>query len=250
MVSLNKTTFGVLKDTSAYAANAKKNESSKLQELNLSEIVNVEFPENQYYKEQTAKKQIVLHHTVSGLGVEGDISYWRQSIDRIATAIIIGADGKIYQCFASQYWGHHIGLHAVNNVALNKASIGIEIDAWGGLIKYRNQWYPSKYNADLKKNVANIAVKPVKNVYEIPEGYRGYYGFEKYTDAQIESVGKLLKYWSNKYNIPLTYNEGMFEVSQEALAGKPGVYSHSSFRADKSDIYPDDRLISMLKSLQ
>lgn len=249
MVSLNKLSMGMLNDTHATAQKLKNIDAADYVALNLNDIISVDLPDNQYFREQTNKNQIVIHHTVSGEGVEGDIMWWRQTVERIGTAIIVGFDGKIYQCFSTKYWSHHLGTRAVNNLALNKGSIGIEIDSWGGLMKYRNQWYPAKWNAELKKNVPNLAVKSVKNVYEIPEGYRGFYGYEKYTDAQIDAVRKLLVFWGDKYGIPLNYNADMFDVSNDALAGKSGIWSHSSFVTTKSDIYPDERLIAMLKSL-
>jgi len=224
-------------------------EKLNLESLNLKEIILVDFPNNQYYREESKKTQLVLHHTVSGQGVDGDISWWRKTADRIATAIIIGWDGKIYQCFSSKYWGHHLGISAKNNTQLNMESIGIEIDAWGGLIRYNRQWYPAKWDAKLKQNVANTNVKPIQNVQTYPEGYRGFYGFEKYSDAQIESVRKLLQYWGERYNIPLDYNPTMWDVSKDALNGKAGVWSHTSFRSGKSDCHPQPELINMLKSL-
>jgi hypothetical protein len=42
----------------------------------------------------------------------------------------------------------------------------------------------------------------------------------------------------------------MFDVSKEALSGESGIWSHTSFRSDKSDIHPQGELIKMLKSLK
>jgi hypothetical protein len=249
MISFNKLSFGLLMDTLKQAENQKNGEVVELLKLNLSEIIQVDFPDDQYFREQTDKKQIVLHHTVSGQGVDGDISWWRQTAERIGTAIIVGWDGKIYQCFSTKYWAHHIGSKAANNKALNMASIGIEIDAWGGLMRYNRQWYPAKWDETLKQNVPNLTVRPIQNVQTYPDGFKGFFGFEKYTDAQIEAVRKLLVFWNERFGIPLTYNEDMWAVSNKAMSGTPGVWTHVSFREDKSDCYPDDRLITMLKSL-
>ena len=41
----------------------------------------------------------------------------------------------------------------------------------------------------------------------------------------------------------------MWDVSKNALTGKPGVWSHTSYRFDKSDIHPQQEVIDMLKSL-
>jgi len=225
-------------------------EQKVLKKLNLQEIITVDFPEDQYIREATDKKQIVIHHTVSGQGVNGDIAWWRSTADRVGTAIIVGWDGKIYQCFGSKYWAYHLGLKTANNKALNMGSIGIEIDAWGGLVRTNRQWYPAKWDKDLKKFVADTRVAPIQNVQVYEQGFRGFYSFEKYTDAQIEAVRQLLVFWSERYKIPLEYKEDMWNISNKALAGESGVWTHVSFRTDKSDCHPQPELIKMLKSLK
>lgn len=250
MIGFNKMSMGLFNDNEASTQKEKSEEGIALKKLNLNEIVLVDFPDDQYYRKQTNKKQIVLHHTVSGQGVNGDISWWRQTAVRVGTAIIVGWDGKIYQCFSSKYWAHHLGTHAANNVALNKASIGIEIDAWGGLVRYNRQWHPAKWDKDLKRFVANTKVAPIQNVQVYPESFKGFYGFEKYTNEQIEAVRQLLVFWGEKYDIPLEYNEDMWDISQKALNGEKGVWTHVSYRKDKSDCHPQPELIKMLKSLK
>lgn len=235
--------------TEATALKEMVKEQKVLKKLNLNEIITVDFPTDQYIRENQDKNQIVLHHTVSGQGVDGDIAWWRKTVDRVGTAIIVGWDGKIYQCFSSKYWAYHLGLKTKNNKSLNQESIGIEIDAWGGLIRTNRQWFPAKWDKELKKYVANTRVAPIKNVQVYEEGFRGFNGFEKYTDAQIEAVRELLVFWNGKYKIPLEYNEDMWGVSKKALAGKSGVWTHASYRKDKSDCHPQPELIEMLKSL-
>ena len=263
MVSLNKISLGIFSDTNSNALSSKNLEKESLKKLNINDIIQVDFPDNQYYKVPTDKNQITIHHTVSNSNsVNGDIAWWRSTADRIATALIIGHDGKIYQCFSSKYWGHHLGVKAeflkslgfidynTRNVQLNKSAIGIELDAWGGLIKYRDAWYPAKWDENRKQNVANVDASPVKNVYEISKGFRGYYGFEKYSNEQIEALRELLVFFNEKYGIPLDYNETMWDISKDALGGKSGIWTHVSYRTDKSDCYPDPDLINMLKSLK
>ena len=260
LVSLNKLSFGMMPDTVEHAAAVKdrekkemesvvveENQKKKLPELKYEEIIQEDFPENLYFKEQTKKKQIVLHHTVSGRGVGGDINWWKQNPQRIATSIIIDWKGNIHQLFSSRYWAHHLGVRAPNNRALNMASIGIEIDAWGGLVKYNRKWYPARWDGN--KHVANTRAKPIEDIQIYSHPYRGFYGYEKYTDEQIESVRKLLVYWGDVHNIPLHYNETMWDINVDALNGEPGVWSHTSYRADKSDVHPQPELIEMLKSL-
>lgn len=225
-------------------------EQKTLKKLNLKEIITVDFPKDQYIREEHKKNQIVLHHTVSGQGVNGDIAWWRQTADRVGTAIIVGWDGKIYQCFGSKYWAYHLGLKTSSNKSLNQGSIGIEIDAWGGLVRTNRQWYPAKWDKELKKMVGNTKVAPIQNVQVYENGFRGFYGFEKYTDAQIEAVRQLLVFWHERYDIPLDYHEDMWHYSKNAMAGKDGIWSHVSYRKDKSDCHPQPELVKMLKSLK
>jgi N-acetylmuramoyl-L-alanine amidase len=239
-----------LKDSIKYASYEKFIELKEFEKLNLSDIIQVDFPDNQYIRAKTKKNQIVLHHTVSGLGVTGDIAWWRKTKARIGTAIIIGWDGKIYQCFSSKYWAYHLGIKDWRNKKLNQGSIGIEIDSWGGLVQHSDgKYYPAKWSSMYKKFVPNLKAGEVKNVQKYDKKYRGFYAFEKYTDAQIEAVRKLLMYWNEHYGIPLTYNEDMWEYNKDALNGKSGVWGHVSFRKDKSDVHPDDGLVKMLKEL-
>jgi len=262
-ISINKLSLGVLSDTKAYA-NAQLNaEKSQLQLLNLNDIIQVKFPDNQYHRDQTKKSQICLHHTVSGQGVNGDINWWLSTAERIGTHVVIDWQGKIYQCYSTLYWGSHLGVKSeflaqrgfkdynTRNVTLDKGSIAIEIDAWGGLVMDGNgKYYPALWDVKLKRFIANKKVNPILNVQVLDKPYRGFKAFEKYTKEQIESVRQLLVFWSAKYGIPMDYNESMWDVSSDALGGKPGIWPHTSFRSDKSDCYPDDNLIKMLKSLK
>lgn len=214
--------------------------------LDLTKIVQENFPEDQFVKEETVKKQITLHHTVSGIGVKGDIRHWLTDPKRIATQMIIAHDGTIHQCFSSKYWGYHLGIEesvfkkrGIKYQRLDKIAIAIEIDGYGGLKKKNGKWYNS-YDIEVDS----------KTVYEYAEPYRGYYGYERYTDAQIKAVEDLLLYWGERYGIPLDYNEDMWDVSDRALKGEAGIWSHTSYRSDKSDIHPQPEMIAMLKGLK
>lgn len=230
--------------------------------LDKSKIKQFPLSENQYYKEEFKKNQIYLHHTVSGDGADGDINYWKNTPERVATAFVIERDGDIIQCFSSKYWAHHLGVTTEvlkkngiptnRNIELNKESIGIEIDSWGGLAKDTtdNKWYPAKWDVS-KKFVANKACKPIptENVIEYPNGFRGFYAFEKYTPQQIQSTKDLLVYLCDTYKISKVFNPDIFDITKRAYNKESGVFSHVSVRADKSDCNPQIELIDMLKSL-
>lgn len=214
----------------------------------LQKIIQEPFPEFQYYKEEHEKKQIVLHHTASGPKADGDIAWWKNTPERVATCIIIPRDGIPRQLFSSKFWAHHLGIKQKfieqkgtnkSNTYLNQHSIGIEIDSWGQLTKTSSGEYKSYTGAIVK----------AEDVVEYKDFFRGFQYYERYTEAQIESVKELLLYWGERYKIPLTYNEDIFTVSKRALNGEPGVWSHVSFRSDKYDLHPQKEIVEMLKSL-
>lgn len=218
-----------------------------MKRLNLKSIIQQVFPVGKYFSQSYDKNQVVLHHTVSGSGVFGDIAHWIKSKFRMGTCVIVGRRGDINQLFSSRFWAYHLGVqgwvYRRMKVKYNRRdmnSIGIEIDSYGGL-----KWNESM---DRWENVYGGHVRTSK-VVEYPEGFRGYYAFERYTSEQIESVRQLLVYWNERYGIPLDYKSDMWDVSANALSGVDGVYSHTSFRFDKSDCHPQPELITMLKQL-
>ena len=219
----------------------------------LDRIRRVDFPRAQYAQVAHPKRQIVLHHTVSGVGIDGDIATWLGNSARIATCLIIHHDGTPWQCFSSRYWAHHLGCKRAlfraqgfdavesRNPRLNQQSIAIEIDSAGGLTQRDGAWYSS-----FGRRI------PTDRVQVYADGYRGFHGFEKYTEEQLRSVEELLRWWqAERYpDIPLAYRPTMWDVEHDALAGEPGVYSHTSFRPDKSDCHPQPELIEMLRGLE
>lgn len=209
-------------------------------------LTQVDFPSEQYFRQSQEKTQIYLHHTGSSKDVKGDIRYWESDKARIATAFIIDNE-RINQLFSSNFWAHHLGIKrdffqennlAPINVKLNKISIGIELDAWGPLEKKGHRFY-SWAGTEVDK----------KEVCTLEEEYRGYKHYHKYSEKQLELLGILLKYLSKRYNISLDYNEDIWDITDRALKAEPGLYSHTSVRHDKSDVFPQPELIELLKSL-
>lgn len=200
-------------------------------------IIFKELPADQYYAQEFPKKQIYIHHTVSSGDASNVIHGWQFSPEKVATAFIIDGTGKIYQTFSSKYWAYHLGLHTANNLKLNQESIGIEICNWGQLVLNADGFYRNYYNGVVKK----------EEVVELQ--YKNFKYWHKYNDQQLLSLKELLVYLCDKYNIPKTHYDAMFEVNQGALNGIPGIWTHTSVRSDKYDCSNQPNLIATLKSL-
>ena len=248
-----------------------KTDWTTLKPINVSLIEPIDFPTNKYYPIEYNKSIVVLHHTVSGPGIRGDVEHWLSLADRIATCIIIDDKGIANQCFSSKYWAHHLGVKSTflkaegfadwttRNVELNRASIAIEIDNWGGLILgdgsakqfgLKEDKTPNMIKTVTGKYYAAYGNAVTCQVQEYAQPFRGYKYFEKYSEAQIQTVGELLLLWNIKYGIPLDYHEDMWDISKKGLSGAPGIWTHDTFRTDKSDCHPQPELIEMLKTLK
>lgn len=224
----------------------------------LDNIIQVDFPKDKYYQKEYTKTQVCLHHTVSGNGVEGDLNSFLNRQDNVNVPILITRDGQIYQFYSTKYWAYHLGITTKDLYKvgikiyhnINPFCIGVELDSWGGLLQSTNgNWYPA---LSVKgKFIPNTKCNSIDNdnIIFYDNGFRGFFAFEKYTKEQIQSVKELLILWNERYKIPLTYNQDMFELSKNALTGKLGIWTHASYRSDKSDCHPQPELIDMLKSL-
>jgi N-acetyl-anhydromuramyl-L-alanine amidase AmpD len=238
--------YNIIKIMSTF--NRRQTKIKFMKKLDISKIKSVALPADQYKRVAHKKIQIFIHHTVSGPGVMGDINWWNQTEADVATCVIIDRKGVIHQAFSSRYWAHHLGIKSTVfrglglpsiNSKLNKESVGIEIDSWGGLTKDGEDW---------KCTTGKII--PSEQVQLYPDGFRGYYAFEKYTSEQIEATRQLIVYWGDNYNIPLDYKgDGLWDMSNAALTGEGGVWTHVSVRPDKSDCHPQPELLAMLKGL-
>jgi N-acetyl-anhydromuramyl-L-alanine amidase AmpD len=207
-------------------------------------------PTAEYFREEFTKTQIYLHHTAGNADPFGVIRDWATDTrGRIATCVVIGGkgphDGIVVQAFSSKFWAHHLGVRAsvfssygLPNRNLDRTSIGIELCNWGWLTQ----------SAQGFRNYVNRVV-PDSEVYELPQPYKGYKFWHRYTPAQIDSTFHLLQHWASIYNIPLTYSDEIWGVTTKALRGQPGLYTHNSVRADKTDVHPQPELITMLKAL-
>lgn len=195
----------------------------------------------QYLKQSTPKDKIFIHFTAGGPNAVNVIRYWGSDETRVATAFVIGGEtGQVYECFNPDYWSFHLGVKGTNG-ALDKSSVGIEICAWGPLTKKDDKFY----------TYVNTVV-PADQVYELDAPFRGFKYFHKVSDAQYVQLEQLLEFLITEYNVPVqaSFDRSWFEFNQELIDKKtPGIWTHTNVRKDKSDMYPDQRLIDMLNRL-
>jgi hypothetical protein len=208
----------------------------------LDRLYQTDFQQDNYFKEQSSKNQIVLHHTAGRDNARGMYNYWGDSNTKIATCVGIQDDGNVYQGFHSSYWGYHLG---VSGNTLDKRSVAIEICNWGGLKKKNGKYYawPDDYSS---------VTVPEEKVIEYPQGFRGFKYYERYTIEEIKSLRLLILLWAEDYNICLNYNSDMWQKNDRALTGENGIWTHVSYRdaQEKQDCHPQPELITMLKKLK
>lgn len=201
-------------------------------------------PPEQYNRQKTEKSQIFIHFTAGRSSAKNSIAYWNSNESKVSTAFVIDGDTGIpYEAFHPDFWGWHLGAKGTKG-RLDKASIGIEICAFGPLKKRDNKYYawPSKWNTEV----------PEDKVYHLDKEHRGFKYFYAYSNAQVKNLEKLLCFLIEKYNIKVqkSFDESWFEYKPELYKKTmPGIWTHVNVRKDKSDSYPDKRLIEMLNRL-
>ena len=232
------------------------------------ETITSKYPITQiFFDTETPKKQLYLHHTVSGQNIQNVIDDWSKRTDRVSTHYVTNNNGEIEQLFEDEFWSYHLGVKPPAFAAkrlpfqnLNRTSIGIELCSWGGLTAkfdndgsndaaYADLIYRNSVGGEIDSNSVTQAVDA--NGKKIT--YKGYRYFEKYSNAQINVVKGKLQELMGKYNIPFKYNyDELFKegnLSTAALSGEKGIYTHNSVRTNKSDVFPQKELIEMLKSI-
>jgi len=173
-------------------------------------------PENEYFPAEYKKKTIVLHHTAGSHRPDWVVSAWDKDQTkggkplRVATQYVIGGkstrdgnqdwDGKIIESFPIKSWAHHLGTKNSNNTELNQQSIGIEICNYGPLTKSSNGEYFTYVNS----------LVPEEDVVDLGKNWRGYRYYQKYTDAQIQSVRDLICMLSAEFGIDV--KKGLVEL--------------------------------------
>jgi len=201
-------------------------------------------PDSQYIKTETNKTQIFLHFTAGGPNAKNVIGGWNADETRVSTAYVIDRNtGEVFECFDPKYWSFHLGINNTNG-RLDKTSVGLEICSYGPLKKVENKYYawPKEWKTEIKET----------SVYKLDKAFRGYNYFESFTDMQLVNVEKLLRSLIKKYGIKVqsSFDDTWFEFNQNLIDKTlPGIWTHTNVRRDKSDVYPDKRILAMLNRL-
>lgn len=220
------------------------------------------FPEDQYYKQEFKKTQLVLHYSAGWDNARGMFQGWMADKQKVATCDGLVDDGTIYRCFDPKYYAAHIGYwytdkngkqlsgnekaHALwpetanrnTNYSIEIRTIGIEVCNWGYL-DYKNGKYLSWVGAE---------VHPSKVItYEKP--WRGKIHFERFTEQEICSLDLWIRQMCSDFNIPMNWG-GNFDLDKNAVLGVPGIYMHTNFHAEKQDMHPQPELIEMLNQFK
>lgn len=182
-----------------------------------------------FYQTKTEKTQICLHFTVGV--ITGDIASLTKENNHMSVPYVVDRCGNIYRLFDESFWSYHLGSSAIGgNAVMSKQSIGIEISNYGPL-KEKDGKFIDAYG-----NTYTSKAEQVDSV-----SYRGYNYYAKMTDVQKHALAHLLKYLSEKHDIPLNFKEYTGEVfaSPEEAVAYRGVFCHSNVRKDKFDLPPE-----------
>lgn len=205
----------------------------------------------------TTKYVIFIHHTAGGADPYRTAELWNtDDRGRIATQYIIGGrdndtsqyNGHVIETLPDNYYAWHLG--STGSHYMHVHSVGIELTSWGWLEEKNGKFY----------NYVGEEI-PSDQVVDLCYDFKGHRYYHAYTDEQIDQLELLLKELSRKHNISL--NAGLcemihskggqkaFELDNKAYDGnRSGILSHSNVRSDKSDCYPDDRLIELISSFK
>ena len=123
-------------------------------------------------------------------------------------------------------------------------------------VKYIIEKLSEKYSIDMCKGINELFEsfdKDVENMSVIEKqkflNSKGYLGMNGKPLLEDGVTGRNTNYALRLYNDAKRGDRNAFEYQSLANEGGEGIWSHTNFRKDKSDVYPHPKLIEMLKSL-
>jgi hypothetical protein len=215
-------------------------------------------PDNCYYKEEHKKTTICLHHTAGGPDAK-IVKNVFLSEPGVATAFVLGSEGNLLRVFPENYWAcsvcvgcipQTIPVNQAQNYAYEKQIIAIEICNYGNLIVDKGKFFKTGYGRPIE-----IPSDQVYDVHELlGEDFKRVRYFQKYTDAQMDTLEKWLLDIIDMYPIDFsvfsdTGDIGLWwhQANMNALEYKGGIWNHNNYRPkDRMDVTPDKRLWDLL----
>jgi len=205
---------------------------------------------DQYYQGVYTKKHIILHHTAGG-SAASSIAGWAANPEHIATPYVVDRNGDIFECFDPKYWAYSLGVKGLTS--LEKATIAIEITCYGALtIASKNDVPPPGKNPQYKKGdliTYTNRVIPIDKAVKLDKPFRGFEYWEAYTPEQIAALKQLLPYLVDKFKIILQADRKNFWEYQNPATLPMGIFSHTTVRKDKIDIFPQKEIVDLVYSL-
>lgn len=217
------------------------------------EIAPYFLPPGEFKVGPTKKEYLFLHHTAGWDDPFNQVDQWaKDSRGAIATEYVIGGqsvrggksdyDGVIVHAIPPGGYGWHLGQNG--SQYMHEHSVAIEVCNFGWIKNGRT------YAGTLVHD---------SQIVRLPQPFRGYETYHRYSNAQIASLHKLIINIANRDNIDIRKGlvEGIrnlgpkaFEFNENAYYGRTkGMWTHTNTRKDKTDMFPQPELLDMLLSL-
>ena len=212
-------------------------------------------PKGEYVEGPIENDYIFLHHTAGGANPYRCIDHWgRDDRGRIATEFVLGGvnhrnendeyNGVMVQAFPEGAQGFHLG--KTGSGYMNRHSVGLEICSMGHL------------DENMKTYVGSVCAE--SQIIQLDEAFKGKLFWHAYTEEQIKATEKWLRYVGERDGIDIRIGLKQFiqkygptkgfDFIEDAYYGKvKGLLTHTNVRKDKTDCYPDERLIDVILSL-
>ena len=213
-------------------------------------------PSNEYVHERYDNEYAFLHHTAGRENPYRVVDSWgRDDRGRVGTEFVLGGishetgnttyDGEMIQAFPQGNFAYHLG--AVGSSRMRKASVGIEICSMG----YLDSNYRTYVNSKCLSS----------QVCKLSDPFRNHIFWNRYSDEQLEQVGKWIEYIGGRDNIDMRVGlqqwilkygpTKAFGFHQDAYDGKvKGLLTHTNVRKDKYDCFPDPGLVDVIMSIK
>jgi hypothetical protein len=220
---------------------------------NFLQIERYMLPSGEYKSGPTSKEYLFLHHTAGWHNPYNCIDQWgRDDRGSVATEFVMGGqsvkgnddkhDGTVLQCIPEGGYGWHLGKNGSQSMHTN--SVGIEVCNFGYVVDGKTYAGTNVYESQ---------------IVTLDKAFRGHKTWHRYSDMQIENLGKFILHIAERDNINV--REGLpnlirkngvkaFDFNEDAYYGKiKGLLTHTNTRRDKTDMFPQQELIDMLLSI-